>query len=237
VRRLACGIAAAAAFGAVASPALADEVVHGTDQLVWDKPNVVIQPGQSVTWTFAGTTTVHHVAANGPSAADANWASFTSPLAAPAPDASYTFANEGTYNFYCSVHRDTMVGTVTVSAAPVAPPPPPPLSQQPFVNDTPADAPAETGVSVDETRPALSSLSVRRARRGAKVRFKVSEDAVTDVVFKRGKKRVKRYAVTGDGRRSLTAHGLKAGRYTVRLVAVDVAGNKSKARRRRVTVR
>jgi hypothetical protein len=169
--------------------------------------------------------------------ADPNWASFISDIGTPAPDTSYVFQNVGTYDFVCTVHRDSMAGTVTVSNTTVPPPPPPPLSQQPFDNDTPGAAPLETSVSVDETRPALSSLSARRAKRDAKVRFKVSEDAVTGVAFSRGKKVVKKYTVTGDGRRSLTAHGLKAGRYTVTLVAVDVAGNESKARRLHVKVR
>jgi hypothetical protein len=69
------------------------------------------------------------------------------------------------------------------------------------------------------------------------VRFRVSEDAVTGVVFSRGKKIVKTYAVTGKGTLSFTARGLKAGKYTITLVAVDVAGNESKARTLRVTVR
>jgi hypothetical protein len=114
-----------------------------------------------------------------------------------------------------------------VAATPV------PLSQQPFANDTPA----ETAVSVDETKPSLSSLSARRVRRGVKVRFKVSEDAVTGVVFSRGQKIVKTYAVPGEGTRSLTARGLARGRYTVTLVAVDLAGNQSTARRLHVSVR
>ena len=240
MRRRICGIAALMAFGAIASPALAeDQVIHGTDALVWDKPNVAIEPGQKVTWTFAGTVQAHHVAANGSTPADAAWTAFSSPLGVPAPDASYVFENEGTYNFFCSVHKDTMLGSVTVSKTPVATPTPTPvpLSQQYFANDTAADAPVETAVALDTAKPTLSALSAKRAIRGAKVRFKVSEDAVTGVVFSRGKKIVKTYAVTGKGTLSFTARGLKAGKYTITLVAVDVAGNESKARTLRVTVR
>jgi plastocyanin len=235
-----CGIAAVAAFGAFAAPASADDqLVTGKDTLVFENANPVIEPGQKVTWTFPGTAQAHHVAANGASAADDKWASFSSPLGVPAPDASYVFENEGTYNFFCSVHKDTMVGTVTVSKTPVAAPTPAPLplSQQAYANDTATDAPVETSVAVDETKPTLSSLSVKRATRGAKLRFKVSEDAVTGVAFSRGKKVIKTYAVTGKGTLSFTAKGLKAGRYTITLVAVDVAGNESKARTLRVTVR
>ena len=57
-----------------------------------------------------------------------------------------------------------MRGTVHVDRGARRPAPTPlPLSQQPFANDTPADPPAETAVSVDKTKPALSSLSAKRA--------------------------------------------------------------------------
>jgi plastocyanin len=231
VRPLALGLVLA---GALAAPAQADTVtIAASDALVWDKPEVAIKPGDSVTWTFAGTTQFHNVLAASP-----NWTD-ESPLGAPGPDYTRVFDAEGDYAFICRVHPDTMRGTVHVSAT-AGPPPAPtpvPLSQQPFVNDTPADPPAETAVTVDKTRPRVSALKARRASRGATVRFKVSEDAVTGVVFSRGTRVVKRYAVSGDGRLSLRARGLKRGRYTVTLVAVDVAGNESKPRRSHVTVR
>jgi plastocyanin len=217
---------------AVAAPAQADTAtVTARDDLTWDQTDVYVKPGDSVRWTFAGTTQFHNVLAASP-----NWTD-ESTLGNPGPDYTRAFEAEGDYVFICRVHPDTMRGTVHVAAAPAPAPTPVPLSQQSFANDTPADPPAETAVTVDTTKPALSSLSVRRATRGAKVRFKVSEDAVTGVVFSRAKKIVKKYAVTGVGTRALTARGLKPGRYTVTLVAVDIAGNASKARRLRVSVR
>jgi plastocyanin len=217
--------------GVLAAPAQADTVtIAASDALVWDKPEVSVKPGDTVTWTFAGTAQFHNVWAASP-----NWAD-ESPLGAPAPDYTRTFDAEGDYAFICRVHPDTMRGVVHVGTVAVAPAPLP-LSQQPLVNDTAADPPAESAVRVDKARPRLSSLSAKRAKRGANLRFKVSEDAVTGVVFSRGKKVVKKYAVSGDGTVSLRARGLKAGRYTVTLVAVDVAGNRSKARRMRVSVR
>ena len=231
-----CGIAALAACGAFASPASAEnQIVHGTDNLVWENSKPSVAPGETVTWTFDGAQQVHHVAANGSTPADADWATFTSPLAIAQPPVSYTFKSVGTYEFFCSVHKDTMVGTVTVTTTPGPPPvaTPVPLSQQPFAND----APAWSCRPRPPSRPALSSVSAKRASRGAKLRFKVSEDAVTGVVFSRGKKIVKKYAVAGKGTLAFTAKGLRAGTYTVTLVAVDIAGNKSKARTVRVTVR
>ena len=68
--------------------------------------------------------------------------------------------------------------------------------------------------------------------------FKVSEESAVGVVFSRGGKIVKTYAVAmGTGTRALTAKGLRPGRYAVTLVAVDIAGNASKARTLHVTVR
>ena len=220
--------------GAVAAPAQADTAtVTARDDLTWDQTDVTVKVGDSVRWTFAGTTQFHNVWAASP-----NW-SDESALGAPAPDFTKTFDAEGDYAFICRVHPDTMRGTVHVSTTAVVTPAPTPvpLSQQPFANDTVADAPVESSVATDTTKPKLSSLSAKRATRGAKLRFKVSEDAVTGVVFKRGKKTVKKYAVTGKGTLSMTARGLKAGKYTITLVAVDVAGNKSKPRTLHVTVR
>jgi plastocyanin len=218
--------------GVLAAPARADTAtVTARDDLTWDQTEVYIKPGDTVVWTFAGTTLPHNVEAASP-----NWAD-KSTIGAPALDYPRTFEAEGDYAFICQVHQDTMHGTVHVNAGPPPAPAPLPLSQQAFANDTPANPPAETAVSVDKAKPALSSLSAKRAPRGAKVRFKVSEDAVTGVVFSRGKKIVKKYAVAGKGTLAFTAKGLRAGKYTVTVVAVDVAGNKSKARTVRVTVR
>jgi plastocyanin len=221
-----------ALFGAAPADAAQEVVVTGLDTLTWDKPTVDIQPGDSVRWSFAGTTQVHNVKSTSP-----NW-EIDSPLGAvPAPDsAPYTFTAVGEYTFVCEVHS-SMTGSVRVAEGPPPPPPVLPLSQQPLVNDFAAPVAPETAVAVDKTRPALSSLSVKRRARGARVTFKVSEEAAVAVVFARGGKAIKAYAVDlGTGTRALSAKGLRAGRYTVTLIAVDIAGNKSKARTLRVKV-
>src|SRR4051812_20025583 len=87
-----------------ATPAWAEnQVIHGNDQLVWDKPNVSILPGEKVTWTFDGTTQAHHVKGDGADVADTAWTSFNSPLGVPAAAAEFTFATSGTYKFLCTV--------------------------------------------------------------------------------------------------------------------------------------
>lgn len=222
-----------ALFGAAPAHAAQEVVVTGLDTLTWDKPTVDIQPGDSVRWSFAGTTQVHNVKSTSP-----NWEIDSTLGPVPAPDsAPYTFTAVGEYTFVCEVHAG-MTGAVRVAEGPPPPPPVLPLSQQPFTNDFVAPVAPETAVAVDTAKPGLSSLSVKRRARGARVTFKVSEEAGVAVVFSRGKKVVKAYAVElGTGTRALNAKGLREGRYVVTLVAVDIAGNKSKARTLRVTVR
>jgi plastocyanin len=217
-------------FFAAGSPAwAAGAVVHATDAPGWDVQVVDIQPGEKVTWTFAGTTQAHNVQ----SAAN-DWGTR---VAVVPEDFTWTFPTAGTFRVVCQVHPDTMYGDVRVADVPPPPPPPPPLSAQPFVNDVAAPVPAETAVALDTTRPALASLSVARRSHGARVRFKVSEQSVIDVGVTRGGRLVKSVAVRGSGARGVTVAGLPAGRYVVRLRATDVAGNRSKLRSLRVTVR
>ena len=227
---------------AAAAPASADVTVNGLATLTWDNSAPSVAVGETVTWHFADTSQYHHVANQGSDVNDTTWATFSSPLAAPAPDASFTFKTPGVYKFYCSVHKDTMVGAVTVRAADVPAPPPPapvvvPLSQQPFANDSPPLAATEK-VSLDTKKPTLSSLSAKRSGRGAaRLRFRVSEQSVVDVRLKRGGKIVKRYAAAGTGTLAFTAKKLKAGKYRVEVRAYDVAGNASSLKRVSLTVR
>ncbi len=224
---------------ALATPAWAEnQVVVGRDTLDWDRSNVAIAPGDSVTWTFPGTVQVHNVAGNGPAASDANWDAFASPFGAPAPDATYTFQSEGTYNFVCEVHPSTMFGTVTVSVAPVATPEPTPvpLSQQPYTNDDATPVVVEK-VVMDRARPQLTAVSARRVARGmARVRFRVSELSTVSVRFKRGGRTVRTVASVADGLRGVNVR-MRRGRYSVEVRATDVAGNLSAIRRTRITVR
>jgi plastocyanin len=238
VKRRVCGIALGLSL-VCAGPAFgADTVVHATEPggvPSWDTSTVNIQPGESVTWSFADTTQAHNVEATG-----GNWTLFV-PVGLRPPDTTVAFADEGTFAFVCEVHPDTMKGVVTVTAVaapPPPPPPPPPLSAQPFTNDAPAVVAPETSVALDTAKPGLTALSAKRRAKGvARVKFKVSEESVTGVVFARGKKLVKSYAVAGHGGLYFDAKDLRAGRYTVTLVAVDLAGNTSKPRTLRLTVR
>jgi plastocyanin len=228
---LGLGLACCAAAPAQAAQ---EVVVTGLDALAWDKPIVDIQPGDTMRWTFAGTTQVHNVKSTGP-----NWpVEFRSELGPiPAPDSPpYTFDAVGEYAFVCEVHAG-MTGVVRVSEVPPPPAPPPPLSAQPFLNDSAAPFAPETAVALDTAKPGLSALSARRVANGARVRFKVSEESVVSVAVKRGRRLVKSVDVPGTGARSVTVSGLRAGRYVVQVRATDLAGNRSKLRTLRVIVR
>jgi plastocyanin len=223
-------------LAAVAGAASAAEVVvQGQDTLAWDKPVVDVAIGDTVRWTFAGTAQVHNVKSNSP-----NWDA-RSTLALPAPDYSKTFDTAGEYAFVCEVHPQ-MTGTVRVAAV-NAPPPPPivvPLSQQPLANDVPAAPAPETNVTVDKTAPGLTAVKAKAVRRGARITFRVSEDAGVGVTVSRGGKRLKTYAVdalTGPKAQYFTVRGLKAGKYVIRVAAADIAGNTSKVRKVTVTVK
>jgi plastocyanin len=228
VRRAAIVLGTAGLALAGASPAAAAEVtVAASDQLVWDKPEVKVAIGDTVKWTFAGTTLPHNV-----QSASANW-TMASTIGAPAPDKqSDPFTATGRYDFVCQLHQDTMRGTVIVGA-----PPPPPLSEQPFVNDSGAPGVFETG-EYDDVEPRLSGLGVRRAGGGARIAFTVSERARVTARFLRGGKVRRTARVTAEGDGVITVRkGLKTGRYRIGLRAEDLAGNRSAKRTLRLTVR
>jgi plastocyanin len=226
------------AFGALASPALAaNETITGTDALVWDKPNVSILPGETVTWTFPGTTQAHHVANDGADVAEPKWTSFSSPLGVPAPNAAFTFTEPGTYKFVCTVHRSTMFGTVYVGTTPAPPPAALPLSQQPLANDDASPVTVEK-VELDKTKPKLSKVSAsRRATGTVRVKFRVSEQSTVLVSLKRGGKTIKSVVGAGTGSGYLDVKKVKAGRYTVQVRAADIAGNEAAIKKTSITVR
>jgi plastocyanin len=210
----------------LASPAYgAEVVVHATDAPSWDRQLVDIQPGDSVTWSFDGTTQAHNVQSGA-----GDWGS---QVAVAGPAYTRQFTEAGTYHFVCQVHPDTMFGDVRVAEIPPPPPPPPPLSAQPFTNDFTAPVPEETTVSVDRSAPRLSSVSASRKR----VRFKVSEDAKVTVAVKHGGRRMKSLSTSGSGRRSVRLPNLRPGHYVIALRATDIAGNRSKTKQLRLTIR
>jgi plastocyanin len=229
-RRLTLLIGTGAALVAAAPASAASFDVHGLDTLVWDQPDLKVAVGDTVTWSFPGTAQPHNIKGS-----SANWADFKGNPGVPGESKTFTFAAEGTYTYVCEIHATTMTGTVTVGSPP--PPPPPPLSEQPFPNDSSLSADAiETG-GVDTTDPRLRSVAAKRSGKRVRVSFRVNEQAVVTVRFLRGRKTVKTKRAATSGRGSVSVRGLKAGRYTVKVVATDLAGNDSSTRRASLRVR
>ena len=226
--------------GLVFAPAASAATVQAVDGTAadnynnrWTPQTTTIKVGESVTWSFTGTSALHNVASSG-----ANWSFRSGDPGSGSPPASHTFASPGTYRFICEVHATTMFGDVLVtdaSGTPPPPPPPPPLSEQPFPND--AGTPSAFEVD-DALAPRLSRLAARAWQGGARLRFRLDEPAVVSVRVTRAGVTVKRSrAMLLRGRRTLTIRHLRAGRYRLLVTARDLAGNRSRTRRARVAVR
>jgi plastocyanin len=230
-----------AAVLAFPGAALADATIQATDGVLpdggdnrWTPNAVTVKAGETVTWSFAGTTIAHNV-----KAAPGWEISNAPPAAAGGPPATHTFTTPGTYEFFCQLHAGPMRGTVTVTdeaGTPPPPPPPPPLSEQPFVNDVPAPAVLEVR---DELAPTLDRVTVTRVRKGARVRVRLSEAGKVAIKLTRGGKTAKTRAVeVRKGISSITVNGLRAGSYRVHVSATDLAGNAAKSSKRaRITIR
>jgi cytochrome c len=78
----------------------------------WNPPNVTINTGETVQWTFAGETLPHNVSSTSP-----NW-NFQTPIDTGQAPVEFTFTAPGVYTFLCQVHAGTMTGSVTVQDAP-----------------------------------------------------------------------------------------------------------------------
>jgi len=233
-------VLAVLAAGLVFAPAASAATVQAVDGTAadnynnrWTPQTTTIAVGESVTWSFTGTSALHNVASSG-----ANWSFRNGDPGSGSPPASYTFTTPGTYRFICEVHATTMFGDVLVTDAsgnPPPPPPPPPLSEQPFPND--AGPPSAFEVD-DALAPRLTRLAPRSWHGGARLRFRLDEPAVVTVRATRARVTVKRTrAMLLRGRRTLTVRHLRAGRYVLLVSARDLAGNRSRVRRVRVTVR
>jgi plastocyanin len=230
VRRLVLlSVAALLAFPAAASAT--NQTVQADDAtLSWSPANVAVMPGESVTWTFTGTTQAHNVASN-----SANW-TLSTPIQSNHAPVTYTFPAAGEYAFICQVHSG-MTGTVFVNADGTVPgSPPPPPSEQPFPNDQ--SPPGVLEVS-DTNRPRLTRVHASRLARGVRVRFHLSEPGRVTVRVRRGDHvvRARTVRLRSAATRTLQLRGLHAGSYRVEVSARDSALNRSRVKRARVSVR
>lgn len=211
-----------------ASALAADQTIRITEtdpaNPVWTPMDVSVDAGDTVTWDFTGATLAHNVHST-----SANW-SLASPDGVGQAPATYTFTAAATYTFQCTFHN-SMHGTVTVGN-----PPPPPLSEQPFPNDQTAPVVLELS---DTRRPRLSGVRVRRIAHGARVRFHVTEPARVTIRAKRRGRTVasRSTSLRRAATRTVSLRGLNTGSYRIEVLARDLAGNRSRIDRTRLTVR
>ncbi|WP_370246699.1 plastocyanin/azurin family copper-binding protein [Nocardioides sp.] len=139
----------AAAPAAPVASAKAAPVVVRIKNYAYDKANLTVKVGQTVTWINEDSAPHTVTVTSGPE-------SFDSGTMAQGDEFSFTFTQAGVYEYYCAVHPD-MVAKVTVVGddAPAAPSGPSEPAEEP--TDAPAEEPAghsgHGGSTEPETAP------------------------------------------------------------------------------------
>ena len=241
--RFAALITAVGISGALASSAHAAPATVTVQNKAFGPSAVTVNVGESVTWDFKEDS--HNVKGQGWSGNN----SFGTGTYAK------TFDAAGTYSYVCEAHPD-MKGTVTVNAAAQGPAPAPgaPGAAGPGGANPTAGAAAASNAawtfpsSLDRSAPLMRGLSahMRRGARRATLQVRLSEDALVVV----GMRRVMSARIASAGATSIRVRGkrgannlnlrvgkLRAGKYRLRIVAVDAAGNESATRTATLRVR
>jgi plastocyanin len=248
-------LAAALVLALPASAHAAIRPVQAFDQPVgfapvWTPSELTAQPGDTIRWQF-----------DEPGNANAKGASHDHDLVRPgladerlgasyAGPAVQAVVNEiGTYSFYCSIHRDSIRGTISVAAGdptPVIDPrrpwesPAPPIvvdnGPPPLLN---AAAPLTTFEAGDTIAPTLRLLKVTSTRRATRARVEVSEPGTLYARVLRGKHVVSTTRVkAGPGAAAITAKLPKrAGSYRLAVWVRDASGLESRWRYTKLRVR
>jgi plastocyanin len=211
---LAALLLASPAGAAVVRPVQAFDQTIGFPP-VWTPRDLTAQPGDTIRWQFDqpgnpnASGASHDLHLIRPGAADEKLGvSYLNPVIDVVVD------TEGTYDFYCSIHPDSMRGKVVVAAGeatPVTDPgrpwesPAPPVviegGPTPLLNSASPLTILEAG---DTVAPTMSLRKLALSRRVARVSVDVSEPGTLFARILRGKKTV-----------STTRFKVKAGRSTV----------------------
>jgi plastocyanin len=191
----------------VAEPARAETVEVGVANFAFAPADLKIQQGDVVTWTWYGPDTNHSTTthAEGQTTWDSD-AKNSSPDHQVGDKFSKEFVFLGEFAYFCKVHPMTMTGTVSVGerfrdpALPVAP---------------------------DTVAPSFGTLRVSlKARR---VTFNLDEAAAVEGKLRgpgKYRRTLKLKGKVGTNRLRLPAR-LRAGRYSMSLIATDKVGNES----------
>jgi plastocyanin len=229
MRRLALviGLALGALAGPGASALAVDQNVTANPDITWNPGTVTVDVGDTVHWHNNGG--LHNVVLDN--------GSFTGPLAPSSEnwDTQFKFTTPGRFGYHCGNHGQSMTGVVVVKA--------------------PGGGGGGGG---DSTPPAISSLKAKPSKLcnkkskkckkpGTRVSFTLSEAAKVqaDVTPTKGGKGAvivlqKQFPAGADKFKfSGKANGkrLSAGRYSLRLMATDAAGNVSQAPNIKITIK
>lgn len=215
VRRLlsAAGLlGAAAALGPTGAEAANHKVAIGDFR--WSTPTVHVDLGEHVTWFWAGPDTQHSV--TGGSANDTGKDSDPNrdvPVHKVGDRFQVTFSQAGTYEFHCKLHPG-VAGQVVVD---------------PLPGDATAEPDPDPVLSPDRSAPSLQDLRLGHLRHGrVRLRYSLDQAATVLVELRRGRRLVRSQVLDGHvgyGSASLNLHGVRSGRYTLRLSASDAVGN------------
>jgi plastocyanin len=219
---------AGVAVACLAAPAWAATSEVTVANVDYTPSAITVEPGDTVSWRFAGPDTNHSVTSE-PGRAESfdSDPGNSSPLHAPGDRFSHVFNTPGRFTYFCKVHG-SMSGTVTVKV--------------------PGSGPAP-----DTAAPKLSALKVRGGRtcggragkkcrkRPTRIRFALSEAGRVRLTFKRkgghSPKPVSRAAKAGVNTIKLSTRRVKVGRYKFAVRATDAAGNRSARKTRSFRVR
>jgi plastocyanin len=149
-----------AAFGAVALVVLGAVAVAAASAPVaavnyeFTPSAITVSVGDTVVWTMSGDG---HTVRSGTVGADNIGHASDGPLDSGFKRAgesySFTFAQAGTYEYFCEIHPEQMKGTITVIAAPAGASPTAPVATAPSVAPVTQPAPGESP-SAAVTHPA-----------------------------------------------------------------------------------
>ncbi len=103
-----CALLFTASVAGAQAPAATISVTGS--ETTWSPPAVTVTTGETVRWSFTGSTLAHNVRGN-----SANWnPPLNSTIGTNQAPVDYTFTAPGVYTFICDVHGSGMSGTVTV---------------------------------------------------------------------------------------------------------------------------
>jgi plastocyanin len=250
-RALAAAVLAALLLPAAASAAT--RPVQAFDQPeghppVWTPSQLSAQPGDTVRFQFEQP--------GNPNAAGASHDVFLVRPGQPESKLGVSYLNptveaaldqEGTYSFFCSIHRDSMSGTIAVAAGeptPVVDPGRPWESPAPVIDSGPPPAlntssPPAAWEEGDNVAPTMTRVRVSRSGRSARVRARVSEAGTFHLRVLRGNREVaeRRVRVKAGAVSASVRLPARHGRYRLAIYTRDKVGISCEWRFRTITVR